>query len=157
MVLSVDDWIFDIDLEKTMLHASLLSEDHCSCGYCLNYYLAMRKVYPKLCLFLQKFGLSVDGPMELMPVEPTLYLAGYPVQGKVLRFGREPMVIDGIPVVALWENEVQFILEVGDIPLPWLMDEPMDSVVSPANEPEFLDRMNRKMLERNAGDAFLLS
>lgn len=151
MVLNINDWIFDVDLKKTMEHSSLLSADHCCCGYCVNYYLAIKKVHPALCSFLGQFGLDVEGPVELMPLEPTLYLAIYPVQGRVLQFGHSPIMVDGIPVTVEFNRAGTFKLEVGYISLPWLLKEPMDEVVSPANEPEFLEKMYRKALGRSAG------
>lgn len=157
MVLNIDDWTFDIDFTKTMEHASVLSEDHSCCGYCVNYYTAIRKSYPGLCIFLRKFGVEIEGPMELMPFEPTLYLASYLVQGKILQFGSVPMIAHGIPVTAEYACDGAFMLEVGYLSLPWLLDVPMDEVVSPANEPEFLEKMYQKMLDRNAGNAFILS
>ena len=156
MVLNIDDWIFDIDFAKTMEHASLLSADHCDCGYCANYYLAIRELYPGLCSFLGRFGLDLEGPVELMPIEPTLYLATYPVQGRVLRLGSAPMMVDGIPITVEVDGNA-FRLEVGYLSLPWLLDEPMDAVVSPANEPEFIEKMYRKVLDRSAGLTFIPS
>jgi hypothetical protein len=156
MVLNIDDWIFDVDFAKTMEHTSLLSADHCVCGYCVNYYLAIRELYPALCSFLGQFGLDLEGPVELMPIEPTLYLATYPVQGRVLRLGSAPMMVDGIPITVEVDGNA-FRLEVGYLSLPWLLDEPMDEVVSPANEPEFLEKMYRKVLERTSGNTAILS
>lgn len=122
MVLNIDDWIFDVDLKKTMEYSSLLSADHCCCGYCVNYYLAI-----------------------------------YPVQGRVLQFGCAPIMVGGTPVTVEFDCSGTFKLEVGYIPIPWLLKEPMDEVVSPANEPEFLEKMYRKALGRSAGSIYVPS
>jgi len=49
------------------------------------------------------------------------------------------------------------MLEVGEMQLPWVMHEDPDEVISPANEPEFLEKMYRKMWERNLGNPGILS
>ena len=145
MILKIDDWEFDIDLDRTRDHAIFAAEDHCTCGYCENYYRAVQLCYPDLKPFLGRFGLKIDGPVEMYPIEPTLYLSGYRVTGRILRFGIAPIMVDGIPVRALPAQDGYFMLEVGQMPLPWLMLENPEDVVSPANEPEFLLKMYSKI------------
>ncbi len=147
MKLKINDWEFDIDFERTQEHASFASYDHCTCAYCENYYRAVNLCYPSLKPFLKQFGLQLLGPVEMYPFEPTLYLAGYRVTGKILRYGIAPLMIDGIPVSAQPREEGYFMVEVGQMPLPWLMNIDPNEVVSPANEPEFLLKMYRKQLE----------
>lgn len=151
MILKINDWEFDIDLDATREHSSFASEDHCTCGYCENYYRAVKLCYPGLKPFLKRFGLDIDGPVEMYPIEPTLYLSGYRVTGRILKFGNSPMMVDGIPVSADPREERYFMLEVGEMHLPWLLAEHPDDVVSPANEPEFLEKMYRKILSRDPG------
>lgn len=151
MILKINDWEFDIDLERTGEHSSFVSSEHCTCGYCENYYLSVCNAYPNLQRFLAQFSINIDGPSEMYPIEPTLYLAGYRVFGRVLKAGNEPMMIDGVPVSAEIRDQEQFMLEVGEMPLPWVLDEDMDEVISPANEPEFLEKMYRKLLSRSSG------
>ena len=151
MILKINDWEFDIDLEATREHSSFASEDHCTCGYCENYYRAAKQCYPGLKPFLKRFGLEVDGPVEMYPIEPTLYISGYRVTGRILKLGIAPMMVDGIPVSADPRDERSFMLEVGEMPLPWVLTEHPDEVVSPANEPEFLEKMYRKLISRDPG------
>ena len=94
--------------------------------------------------------MNCDGPVEMYPFEPTLYLAGYRVTGRILRYGVAPMMVDGIPVTAEPREDGFFMIEVGDMPLPWLMFQDPEEVVSPANEPEFLLKMYQKMQERSS-------
>lgn len=148
MTLRINDWIFDIDLGKTREHSSFASSDHCCCGYCENYYRAVTLVYPALKPFLKQFGLEIDGPVEMYPVEPTLYLAGYRVTGRILQAGASPMMVNGVPVTAVPVDERYFMVEAGEMPLPWVLREDMDEVISPANEPEFLEKMYRKIALR---------
>lgn len=152
MILKINDWEFDIDLEGTREHSSFASQDHCTCAYCENYYRTARFCYPGLKPFLARFGLDIDGPVEMYPFEPTLYLSGYRVRGKILKFGAEPIFVDGIPVSPEPREDWCFVLEVGEMMLPWVMAEHPDDVISPANEPEFLEKMYRKMWERNMGN-----
>lgn len=157
MILNIDDWKFDITLEETRAHSSLYSRDHCTCGYCENFYRSIDAVYPELRPVLSDFGVLIEGPVELMPFEPTLYLAAYRVTGSILAFGNGPMMVGTVPVMPVFEDEAHFRLEVGELPLPWVLQEDMDEVISPANEPEFLERMYRRMLERNAGNLYVCS
>lgn len=150
MILQINDWIFRIDMEKTKEHSSFVSSEHCTCGYCENYYRAVNLTCPDLKAFLLRFGIKVDGPSEMYPIEPTLYLAGYRVFGTIMQFGNAPMMVNGIPVTPEPVDEAHFMLEVGQIPLPWVMAQDWNEVISPANEPEFLEKMYRKLLLRDS-------
>ena len=157
MKLKINDWEFDIDLEATREHSSFAATDHCTCAYCENYYRGVKLCYPSLSPFLKVFGLHIDGPVEMYPFEPTVYLSGYRVRGKILQFGVAPMMVEGIPVVADPRQEEYFMLEVGEMALPWLLQQDPEEVISPANEPEFLEKMYRKRLSRDPGYNGLLS
>ena len=148
MILKIDDWVFDIDVEKTREHSSFALDSHCTCGYCENYYRSVQLVCPELSSFLEQFCVEIQGPSEMFPFEPTLCLLGYKVFGRIRQFGREPMMVNGIPVMPIPREEGLFLLEVGEINLPWVLEEDMDEVISPANEPEFLENMYRKMFQR---------
>ena len=148
MILTVDDWVFDIDSEKTKEHSSFAFASHCTCGYCDNYYRAVEQVYPNLHPFLQQFLVDIQGPSEMYPFEPTLCLLGYKVYGSILQYGNGPILVDGVPVMPVLREEGLIMLEVGEMELPWLLDEDMDEVISPANEPEYLENMYRIMIKR---------
>jgi hypothetical protein len=64
------------------------------------------------------------------------------------------MMVDGVPVTAEIEDENHFLLEVGEMELPWLLPIDPESVVSPANEPEFLEKMYRKLAVRYSNSLF---
>ena len=157
MLLKINDWVFDIDHERTREHASFASADHCTCAYCENYYRTVGQMYPNLPGFLKIFGADMDGPVEMYPIEPTLYLSGYRIFGRIVQAGSEPMMADGIPISAVPAGEDFFMLEVGEMLLPWVMDEDPGEVISPANEPEFLEKMYRKVMLRNGGSGFIPS
>ena len=59
------------------------------------------------------------------------------------------MHADHVPVHIEESDEGTFLLWVGEMELPWNQPEPMDDVISPANQPEFLLRMNDKWAQLN--------
>lgn len=151
------DWILDVNLHLTMEISAQQAQDHCQCGYCRNFYAAVDHACPNLRTFLASFGIDVEGPDELCPFEPTIYEVTYVVQGQILEKGRTLLNLDGVPIVIRDAEEADletshpmpyFTVTVGLIELPWLLAENMDDVISPANEPEYLQRMERKLLER---------
>ena len=149
MVLQIDDWIFRVDMEKTKEHSSFVSSEHCTCGFCENYYRTILGVCPGLKEYLYQFGILVDAPSEMYPIDRTLYLSGYRVFDEILHFGVAPMMVDGVPVTAEPVDDMNFLLEVGEVELPWILAEDWEDVISPANEPEFLEKMYRKLIRRN--------
>ena len=151
MTITVDNWVFEVDVEKTKEHSAFALRSHCTCGYCENYYQVADREYPNLRSFLDRFFLELEGPSEMYPFEPTLCLLAYKVNGRILKAGIEPIMVDGIPIMGEIIDQDTFKLEVGEIQLPWILEEDMDEVISPANEPEFLERMYRKLLSRSNG------
>lgn len=131
-----------------------LTQDHCTCGYCRNYYLGIDHAYPQLRAFLALFGLDAEGPAELMPFEPTVYLAVYRVYGSVIDKGEDGFLYENIPV-SFQEQEGMLFLLVGELELPWVLEEDMDEVISPSNTPEYLSRMEAFQLSRNPVGVFL--
>lgn len=155
MILNIADWSFDVDVEATRVHTMENSTDHCTCGYCKNYYEAVERTYPELVSFLERFGVYIHGPSELMPFEPTFLLACYRIYGSILQWGSAPLSAGNVPVTVETADNGTFFLWVGEMVLPWLQEEDMDEVVSPANLPEFLDRMEEVWLLRHGENAIL--
>lgn len=162
MLIRVHDWQFDVDIAMNMEISSGQAAEHCMCGYCRNYYLAADQTYPSLRPFLAKFGVDMEGPDELSPFEPTIYEASYIVNGSILKSSNRVFYVDGIPVKILKSNEADmdtarpepyFVLVIGLMELPWLLDEDPTQVVSPANEAAYLQRMERKLLNRMQDDS----
>lgn len=154
MILELEDWRFEVDLPATQSKTKKNATDHCTCGYCKNYYEAVSAVYPKLIPFLQKFGVDYMGPSEVMPFEPTLILACYRVTGSVLQFGANSLWADDVPISVEIADDSSFFLWVGEMELPWLQQEHPDDVISPANLPEFLARMEEVWLLRHGTSVF---
>ncbi|MBO4938316.1 MAG: hypothetical protein J6C98_04870 [Oscillospiraceae bacterium] len=157
MTIRIDDWIFDVDPVKTKAHSEFALNSHCTCGYCENYYRGVDLEYPGLRAFLDRFFVEIEGPSEMYPFEPTQYLLAYKVNGRIVQAGAAPIMVDGVPIMGEIIDDDTFKLEVGEIELPWILDEDMDEVVSPANEPEFLERMYQKMIQRNSSNFMFLS
>lgn len=149
MLLEIADWQFRVDVETTMKKTAAYALDHCECAYCRNYYETVERTYPAIPAFLSRFGANLHGPIEVMPFEPTYVLACYRIFGQILQWGRTPLKAGEASVtVGAGEGET-FLLWVGELELPWVQGEPMEEVVSPANLPEFLERMQEIWLLRH--------
>lgn len=156
MILEFGDWRFDVDVEATRDRTARYSFDHCECAYCRNFYNAVDQSYPLLRSALGNFGIHLEGPCELMPFEPTLMLACYRVDGRILQWGRSNLYANGVQLLPENSDEGTFLLWVGELQLPWMQEESVDEVVSPANLPEFMDRMRQVWLLRH-GEEFIAS
>jgi hypothetical protein len=148
----IADWCFDIDITATEAATTQNSTDHCECAYCKNYYETVEITYPALCGFLKSLGINLNGPSELMPFEPTLMLACYRIQGSVIQWGEASLAIGGIPLTVELGEIGSFLLWVGEMELPWVQNESVEDVISPANLPDFLSRMRDVWLLRHGDD-----
>lgn len=157
MVLEYGDWQFRVDAQATRERTTKYSFEHCQCSYCKNFYDAIDLAHPQLRPALEPFGIQLEGPSELMPFEPTLMLACYRVDGQILRWGRSTMSVRGVSILPESADEETFLLWVGELSLPWLQDEAVEDVVSPANLPEFMERMQQVWQLRHGQDAFIFS
>ena len=84
-----------------------------------------------------------------MPFTPNLYLACYRVRGQILRWGRSQLAVGNIPIVLEAGEAGCFFLWAGEMELPWVQPEFAEEVLSPANMPEFLERMKLIWLLRH--------
>lgn len=146
MIISLADWEFAVDLDATWAYTRKCSEDHCTCPYCMNFYENADRVSPNLRPVLERFGIYLNGPCEVMPFEPTLVAACYRITGRITKRGEALLHVDGVPLRPEEADETTFFLWVGEIELPWTQKEDMDEVLSPANQPEFMDRMMQRLL-----------
>lgn len=156
MRIALADWLLEVNVPLTMDLSVGQAQEHCDCGYCRNYYAGLDRACPSLRPFLAQFGLDAEGPDELCPFEPTIYEATYIVQGQIIHHGQEQLYIDQIPLriypakdadMCTEHPDPYFVLRIGLMELPWSLDEPMDQVVSPANEEAYLQRMQDKLLK----------
>jgi len=156
LILSFGDWQFQVDVDATSERTRGYSYEHCQCAYCKNYYDAIDTAYPELRPAMEQFGIHLEGPCELMPFEPTLMLACYRVDGQILQWGKSRLYVSGIPIIPESGDDKTFLLWIGELELPWLQEQAMEEVVSPANLPEFLERMQQVWQLRH-GDEFVFS
>ena len=165
MILEIADWIFDVNIPTTMEYSAHIAEDPCQCGYCRNFRQTVDDVYPQLKSFLKQFGMNSLTPEEMSPIEPTLCMGSYCISGSVVKRGIYPIdlgsVVLSVPEQAdpLYSPSCGvpfFVFDSGLLDLPWVLDEDMDEVLSPANEPEYMERMMNRLLE-NAGDDIVIS
>jgi hypothetical protein len=83
-------------------------------------------------------------------------LACYRVQGAIEQWGTARIWADDVLITPEAGEDGSFLLWVGEVQLPWLQEEPMEDVVSPANLPEFLERMQEVWLLRH-GEELIFS
>ncbi len=156
MILEYLDWRFEVDIEMTRQKTQENATDHCMCDYCRNFYETVDMAHPGLKEVLDEFGVCLMGPSELLPFEPTLVLACYRVQGKILKWGDATLLGGDVLLQPEAADEGSFYLWVGEMELPWVQEEAPEEVVSPANLPEFLERM-QEVWQLRHGDAGIVS
>lgn len=156
MILKLGDWRFQVDVEATQERTRKYSYEHCQCSYCKNFYDAVDEAHPGIRPVMEQFGVYLEGPCELMPFEPTLMLACYRVDGKILNWGKSRLSVQGVSILPEAGDQDTFLVWVGEMRLPWLQKEAVEEVVSPANLPEFMERMQEVWLLRH-GSEFVFS
>ena len=83
-----------------------------------------------------------------------IYDSSYRVYGKVLSKGNGDLLADDVVIRVIEdadggeENNCFLTLEF-DLSLPWVLDEPMSETLSPANNPDFLELMQDRLLARS--------
>ncbi len=163
MIVNIQDWVFDLDVSATMVYSAELVADHCDCGYCRNYYTTVQKAYPSLNPFLLDFGINIEGPVDFLPIEPNLCIVSYAVCGRIVAQGSGLINLGAVSLSVQNSTELDYTLSCAEpyfvfttnpLKLPWVLDEDMDEVVSPANEPECLERMWRKLLDYTEFDTY---
>ena len=61
----------NVDIVKTKEYYNSLSSDMlCDCDYCKLYYAKSRKEFSELALWLDKYGVDIEKPFEVMSLEP---------------------------------------------------------------------------------------
>ena len=147
MVLTIADWKFRVDKEATTEHTIWNSTDHCLCHYCRNFYDTVDIAHPRLRQVLAQFGIQAEGPSEVMPLQHNVILVCYRVHGSIVCKGTMLLYVDDMPLYPEEGDGESFLLWAGAMELPWMQAIAPEDVLSPANEPEFLERMTEKYLE----------
>ncbi len=155
MVITLADWQFRVDISSTRTYTTTCALDHCTCPYCQNFYENVDRADPDLRPVLDKFGIFLNGPCEVMPFEPTLVAACYRITGRIEKQGESFLHVNDIPLRPEAADDKTFFLWIGPVELPWTQSEDMDEVLSPANQPEFMDRMMRRILQWSGEPDFI--
>lgn len=118
-------------------------EIQCDCAYCRNYYKTFKTKYPESSKIIEFFGLSIDFPLEIMPLEfdkinkEMQYISYYTVKGKLnenglilnieeleIRFLKGSDTNNPCPDPKM--KEPYFLIEISGIKLNWVLDEEID-------------------------------
>lgn len=118
MTIGFGDWKFRVDVAETMEHTTQNSRDHCECAYCRNFYGSVDGAYPMLRPFLGRFGIYLDGPSEVMPLEPNVILVCYRVHGELLQRSGEDFWLEDIRFTVEPSEGGTFLLWVGELEVP---------------------------------------
>lgn len=161
MLLNFGDWQFDVDMTATMAYSAQEAAEQCDCAFCRNYYAALSTDLRET---LASFGIDAQAPDELMPYDfqgVMQYDGYYAVSGRILRFGKLPISTGDASILPCVGDDLHihtgcrepyFFLNVS-VTLPWVLEEPMEEVISPANTPSFLKRMTERLLRKLRGDS----
>ncbi len=115
----------------------------CDCSYCRNYYKTFRIKYVETSKILEDFGLSVEFPLEAMPLgydksdNNMGYISYYPVKGTI---GEDILILklEELEVRILRGSdsdnpcpnpkmeEPYLLIEIAGIKLPWILDEEIE-------------------------------
>lgn len=151
MILQIGDWKFDIDMTRTFEYSAKEAAEHCDCAYCRNFYAAVDGEYPSLRPFLAQFGLNIEAPEEQMPYDldgKMYYDSTFLVFGEILQAGEKEILEGDVSIRPVFWDDSRFALDIGTVVLPWVLEEPLEDTVSPANLPSFLQKMWQKLLDR---------
>lgn len=141
MILCIDGWKFQVFTVTTRKHYAREVREHCTCAWCRNFYMAADLKYPEIRPFLDRFGVHMEAPEEMLSFTPTLCANYYAVCGEILERGDGPILVNGISVEPLTSEEAMinrdrevpwFYLYVGCMTLSWVLEESMEEADSPA-------------------------
>lgn len=132
-----DDYVFEVDIEKTIEYYK--THTLCECDCCKNLYTQINGKFPKLQSFLSDFGVDIAKPDECMSVESdnTIQYIGvdYTVCGKVATMGQYEIdiqdnqffslvITDGFASPNEQAGEYFTISVNNTFELPWVLDKP---------------------------------
>ena len=121
-----------MDLEATATYSRQELAENCRCAYCRNFYEAIDRYYPQLRTFLTQFGLELNAPDRMSPIDydpgRTDYDPRYVVFGQILQMGTYELSV-GLANICpsaiedLIDGKPAFLLDVYEVSLPWILDE----------------------------------
>jgi hypothetical protein len=138
MLLYIEDWVFEIDLEKTKKHSLLEASENCQCAYCRNFYRGLDSAYQGLKSKLLSFGICAEAPEKMNPTvfseEQILYDPMYYVFGRIVQKGTGPFLAGFVSVYPSDQGEMLdgsavFRLQAKGVNCPWRLEEPFTGVI----------------------------
>lgn len=111
-----------MDMDRTKeYYARLTEDDLCQCEYCRTYVREIRKALPRLAAYLERLGVDIEKPFEVLPLDETAeymeYLAvQYVVIGSAEGFeenaleGMDVLITDSHPTTDIEEDH--FVIEI---------------------------------------------
>ena len=61
----------NVDIFKTVeYYQSITETSMCDCNYCRSYRLQVKSAYPNVSDYLDSFGIDIEKPFEISPLEP---------------------------------------------------------------------------------------
>lgn len=134
---------YTVDVQATAAYADKYNEP-CDCIYCRNYEKAFVAAYPEVIKILQKFGITVGRPLEVIDCfwndtkNKRQYESYYSIKGEL--FEDQLIIYDKDAVITLYHSGTDapiysntgmgkpyFILAISNIKLPWALPESPDS------------------------------
>ncbi len=154
MFIEIENKEFYVNIDATMEYYK--THSICDCVGCKNFYIQISDKYPKLKMFLEKFGVDITRPDEILSIDfendIDYYEVYYTVNGTIIgkvrpedndyvSHYREDIkfeIEDGTPIkvfadysfIPNEQKEDYFTLIVTGIDLPYILDEPLTSKVS---------------------------
>ena len=138
MILTVADWVFYVDLNRTAAYSDREAVEHCECDHCRNFYIGVDAACPELRGFLEQFGIHPEAPDRMSPIgysaQRIEYDPMYYVFGRIVRYGNSRLSVGNVEIIpascdALFEEGTVFSLSVAGLFLPWNLDVPFDSSI----------------------------
>ena len=137
-IIEKEDYIFDVDIEKTKEYYR--TRTLCDCNECQNYYRQAENTFPKIKEFLFDFGIDIARPDEICSIyhkgQVEYYVVAYTAVGECIQCGEYEfdtkdgglflnLVINKTPVYPNEQEDRQcFEIVVYNIRLPWVLEEP---------------------------------
>lgn len=156
MILEIDGWKFQIFDVTTRKYYAREVAGHCTCATCRNFYQTVDNVCPELRPFLARFGVHVEAPDSMSAPIQTICDCYYAVCGKILEAGEEPIFIGNTVVypqtcedamVDTDMDEPYFFLYISPLNVPWVLEEPMETIDTPEKEQQVISKILSKWIK----------
>lgn len=156
MILEIDGWKFQIFDVTTRKYYAREVAGHCTCATCRNFYQTVDNVCPELRPFLARFGVHVEAPDSMSAPIQTICDCYYAVCGKILEAGEEPIFIGNTVVypqtceeamVDTDMDEPYFFLYISPLNVPWVLEEPMETIDTPEKEQQVISKILGKWIK----------